>query len=63
MSQGFSLYEELSVRGNLEFHAAVYHLHGAAARARVAETIERFGLGEVADAMPAALPLGIQVVA
>ncbi|MCW1844093.1 ribosome-associated ATPase/putative transporter RbbA [Prosthecomicrobium hirschii] len=60
MSQGFSLYEELSVRGNLEFHAAVYHLHGAAARARVAETIERFGLGEVADAMPAALPLGIR---
>ncbi|MBT9290486.1 ribosome-associated ATPase/putative transporter RbbA [Prosthecodimorpha staleyi] len=60
MSQGFSLYEELSVRGNLDFHAAVYHLHGAAARTRVAETIDRFGLGEVADAMPAALPLGIR---
>lgn len=60
MSQGFSLYEELSVRGNLELHARLYRLGRREGRARVEEALVRFGLAEYARATPAALPLGIR---
>ena len=60
MSQSFSLYEELSVRGNLHLHARLYRLAPPEAAARVAEALERFGLGPMADARPDALPLGIR---
>ena len=60
MSQGFSLYGELTLRQNLLLHARLFHVPAAAVAARVAEVVERFGLGDVLDALPARLPLGIR---
>ena len=60
MSQAFSLYSELTVRQNLELHARLFALEEAKIPARVAEMAERFDLGDVADALPEALPLGIR---
>jgi ribosome-dependent ATPase len=60
MSQSFSLYEELSVRANLELHAKLYRVPKAEARARVDDALSRFDLASFADELPASLPLGIR---
>jgi len=58
MSQAFSLYTELSVRQNLELHAQLFGLSPGDIPGRVAEMAERFGLVDLMDALPDALPLG-----
>jgi ribosome-dependent ATPase len=58
MSQNFSLYTELTVRQNLELHARLFQVPAEAIAARVEEVARRFGLVEVIDALPDALPLG-----
>ena len=58
MSQGFSLYTELTVRQNLELHARLFRLPEAAIPARVEEMARRFGLAGIMDALPDTLPLG-----
>ncbi|MDD3450232.1 MAG: ribosome-associated ATPase/putative transporter RbbA, partial [Gammaproteobacteria bacterium] len=60
MSQGFSLYSELTVRQNLELHARLFHLAPERVGARVAELVETFGLGDCLDELAAELPLGIR---
>ena len=60
MSQGFSLYGELTLRQNLLLHARLFHVPDAEVVGRVARVVERFGLGEVLDALPGKLPLGIR---
>ena len=60
MSQGFSLYAELSVRQNLVLHARLFQVPPAEIPARVEEMIRRFDLAAVADAMPDNLPLGLR---
>ena len=60
MSQAFSLYGELSVRQNLVLHARLFHVPEAEVPARVAAMVERFGLQEVLDTLPAKLPLGVR---
>lgn len=60
MSQGFSLYGELSVRANLDLHARLFHLPDERRLARVAELMERFGLEPYADKAAIDLPLGIR---
>src|SRR5262245_30404780 len=60
MSQAFSLYNELTVRQNLELHAELYHLPTAEVTGRVTELLQRYDLAEVADARPESLPLGIK---
>ncbi|MGL3814522.1 ribosome-associated ATPase/putative transporter RbbA [Klebsiella pneumoniae] len=60
MSQAFSLYNELTVRQNLELHARLFHIPDGEIPGRVAEMCERFMLTEVEDALPADLPLGIR---
>jgi ABC-2 type transport system ATP-binding protein len=70
MSQKFALYEDLTVRENLEFYAGVYGLTGPAARERVATTLTLIGLGargkELARALAGGwrqrLALGIAVI-
>jgi ribosome-dependent ATPase len=60
MSQGFSLYRELSVRQNLMLHARLFGLDEASAAARSALMAERFGLDSVLAALPERLPLGLR---
>jgi ribosome-dependent ATPase len=60
MSQGFSLYVELTVRQNLVLHAQLFHVAPAEIAPRVQEMVLRFGLQESLNALPDALPLGIR---
>ncbi len=46
MTQKFSLFEDLTVRENLEFLAAVYGLPRSRAKARVDELVERYHFGD-----------------
>jgi ribosome-dependent ATPase len=58
MSQGFSLYSELTVRQNLELHARLFQLPRERIAARIAQVAERFELTAIMEALPGALPLG-----
>ena len=60
MSQSFSLYEEISVRANLELHGRLFRIAGGELRARVTAALDRFDLAAVADVLPSALPLGMR---
>jgi len=60
MSQAFSLYSELTVRQNLILHARIFQLPRANIEPRVAEMVERFGLGEMIDELAEKLPLGVR---
>ena len=60
MSQAFSLYSELTVHQNLVLHARLFQVPEVDIPARVDEMVRRFGLGEVLDALPDTLPLGIR---
>jgi ribosome-dependent ATPase len=60
MSQGFSLYGELTVRQNLDLHARLFELPPARVAEHVAVLLERFELQAHADALAEALPVGIR---
>lgn len=60
MSQAFSLYSEITVRQNLELHAKLFSVPSEDIPDRVNEMVERFGLVDVIDSLPASLPLGIR---
>ena len=60
MTQNFSLYNELTVRQNLELCAKLYRLEGDEVRRNADEMMRRFGLMEVADTLPSSLPLGVK---
>ena len=60
MTQGFSLYGELSVRQNLVLHAQLFELPAERVAPRVEELLERFDLREHVDQLAEALPLGIR---
>ena len=60
MTQGFSLYGELTVVQNLVLHAQLFHLPAAQIEARVQEMIDRFDLSGNVNQTAAALPLGIR---
>ncbi|MDD2274080.1 MAG: ribosome-associated ATPase/putative transporter RbbA [Desulfuromonadaceae bacterium] len=58
MTQSFSLYSELTVRQNLALHARLFSMPEERITPRVQEMAQRFGLSEVMDSLPDALPLG-----
>jgi len=60
MSQNFSLYSELTLMQNLELHAQLYHVPLEKVENRIAELVERFGLGDYLDDLAEAVPLGIR---
>jgi ribosome-dependent ATPase len=60
VSQSFSLYEELSVRANLDLHAHLYRIPDGEVEQRVEDALRHFGLVEAADQKPSSLPLGIR---
>lgn len=58
MSQSFSLYGELSGKLNLDLNLKLQHVPADQRQARTRETLERFGLIEIADRKAGDLPLG-----
>ena len=60
MTQLFSLYNELTVRQNLELFARLYRIPKEEQAIRVQEMIDRFSLNAVENTTPADLPLGIK---
>ncbi len=58
MTQGFSLWPELSVRQNLDLHARLFGLSPRRRVEAVAQAAERFELLEVMEQLPARLALG-----
>lgn len=60
MSQGFSLYSELTVRQNLDLHARLFSIPGNTIPSRIDEMARRFDLASVMDSLPNSLPLGIR---
>ncbi len=58
MTQSFSLYSELTVRQNLVLHARLFSIPEERIKPRVQEMAQRFGLTEIMEILPDALPLG-----
>ncbi|MDR3508570.1 MAG: ribosome-associated ATPase/putative transporter RbbA [Caulobacteraceae bacterium] len=60
MSQAFSLYEELTVSGNLRLQAELYRIPASERGARIETALKDFELTEARDAYPNSLPLGMR---
>jgi len=60
MTQLFSLYNELTVRQNLDLYARLYGIAPEKVAPAVDEMLKRFQLLEYVDMTPASLPLGIK---
>lgn len=58
MSQKFSLYEDLTVRENINFYGGIYGLSRKQIKQKMEEIIERLGLQDHAKKVVASLPLG-----
>ena len=58
MTQKFALYDDLKVRENLEFLAAVHAVARKAARVRIDELLERYWLGELQNQLAGTLSGG-----
>ena len=60
MSQGFSLYSELTVRQNLHLHGRLYRLAEDRIRERSRSLVARFGLQQHLEVCAGDLPLGLR---
>jgi len=60
MSQGASLWNDLTVAEHLQFFAGLFDLRGADARRAVAEWVDRVGLGARRDQLAGSLPGGMR---
>lgn len=60
MTQGFSLYTELSVYQNLLLHAQLFHIAEEKVETRIEEVLKRFDLQAYKNTYASSLPLGIR---
>jgi ABC-2 type transport system ATP-binding protein len=60
MSQGASLWDDLTVEEHLRFYAGMFDIYGGAQRAAIDEWLERVGLRDRRDQLAAALPGGFR---
>ncbi|MDR3691867.1 MAG: ABC transporter ATP-binding protein [Fimbriimonas sp.] len=60
MSQKFSLYDDLTVKENLDFFAGIYGMHGSVRRARIDEVTNLIDLTEFKNALVASLSTGLR---
>src|SRR3974390_337754 len=60
MTQAFSLFEEITIRQNLELHAHLYHLPANEKDGRIEELLDQYHLKDVAGERPQSLPLGVK---
>lgn len=58
MSQKFCLYDNLTVRENMEFYGGIYGLRRGSIRQRSVELLDTLGLTQHADKLVSGLPLG-----
>ncbi len=58
MSQRFSLYEDLTVKENIEFYGGIYGLSRKQIQAKTKELLDYLRLWEHADKLTSSLPLG-----
>jgi ABC-2 type transport system ATP-binding protein len=58
MAQRFSLYEDLTVRENIEFYGGVYGFNRKQIKTKTTELLDYLKLWEHADKLTASLPLG-----
>lgn len=58
MSQKFSLYDDLTVKENVEFYGGIYGLSRDQIRIRTEEMLNYLGLQQQADSLTASLPVG-----
>ncbi len=58
MSQKFSLYEDLTVRENIQFYGGIYGLSTRKIREQVQELMEGLGMREFANTLVKSIPLG-----
>ena len=60
MSQGFSLYGELTIQQNLQLHARLFQMPALKSRQRIEDHIIRFRLTEYRHKKASSLPLGLR---
>ncbi len=58
MSQGFSLYEDLTVKENIEFYAGIYGLKRKIIKDRFEELVDKLQIHDLKDKFVRDLPLG-----
>jgi len=58
MSQKFSLYEDLTIKENINFFGGIYGLSNKALKQKSNELIQKLGLAEHANTLVGSLPLG-----
>ncbi len=60
MSQRFSLYEDLTVRENIEFYGGIYGLSRKEIKQKSEELLDYLNLSDRSDTLTAELPLGLK---
>lgn len=58
MSQGFSLYEDLTVKENIEFYAGIYGVKRSVIKTRLNELVEKLQIHDLKNEFVKDLPLG-----
>lgn len=60
MSQKFSLYDDLTVKENIELFAGIYGMKGSDIESKTGELLKRLGMEQEGDVQVKSLPLGWQ---